>query len=375
MELDAVREKLASLPMATPDLAGIGGRLKTVPEDFQVEEVLAYRACGIGEHVYVTLRRKGWNTPDVGREIARTLGVPFRDVGWAGLKDRNALTTQTFSVHILQKMTRAEVAGRLRADTPFEILAVERHRNKLKPGHVHANRFRILVAGVCEDAERRAAAIAERLDHTGVPNFFGGQRFGKQMANLERADALLRSAKRKRHRKDAFFVSVFQSALFNVWLAERMERGDFQRIITGDIAKKTDTGGMFTVEESELPDALQRFASGKIVYTGPIYGYKMMTPRQEAGRIEEDLLHRFGLDPGHFRPWKSPGSRRPGLLRPGTVQMEDTALPAAGDTDLLSNAGPLLSEADFASTSGLRFSFTLSAGCYATVLLREFMKT
>ena len=80
---------------------------------------------GIGEHVYATLRRKGWNTPDVGREIARTLGVPSRDVGWAGLKDRNALTTQTFSIRLLQKMSRAEIAKRLRVDTPFDFLAAD----------------------------------------------------------------------------------------------------------------------------------------------------------------------------------------------------------------------------------------------------------
>ncbi|MCG6892937.1 MAG: tRNA pseudouridine(13) synthase TruD [Desulfobacteraceae bacterium] len=375
MDLDAVREKLTSLPMATSDLTGIGGRIKTVPEHFQVEEILAYRACGIGEHVYATLRRKGWNTPDVGREIARTLGVPSRDVGWAGLKDRNALTTQTFSIRLLQKMSRAEVAKRLRVDTPFEILAVERHRNKLKPGHVQANRFRIWIAGVRDDAQERAAAIAEQVGQTGIPNFFGEQRFGHRMANLERADALVRSTRRRRHRKDAFFVSVLQSALFNVWLAERMERGDFQRILTGDIAKKTDTGGLFTVEEPDLQDALDRFCTGKIVYTGPMYGYKIMKPTKAAGRIEADLLRRFGLTPESFRPWKSPGTRRPGLLRPEALQIESVSVPGGTDPTAESETNPRRAGVPPSSEPGLLFSFTLSAGCYATMLLREFMKS
>lgn len=367
MNLEEVRERLAVLPTATPDLPGIGGRLKSAPEHFQVEEVLAYRACGSGEHVYVTLSRTGWNTPDVAREIARILGVPVRNVGWAGLKDRNARTTQTFSVHVLQRMSRVEVAGRLRNETPFEVLSVERHRNKLKPGHVFANRFRVLVAGVCVDAESRADAVARRLERTGMPNFFGEQRFGRQMANLDRADALVRSGRRRRQRKDAFFASVFQSAVFNLWLAERMQRGDFRRIIAGDIAKKTDTGGLFTVGEADLEDARQRFSDGAVVYTGPMVGFKTMTPTLEEGRIENELLQRLQVDPESFRALKSPGSRRPGLLVPGTVRFEPAAVPASEGAGAASHDGPAPSE-------GLRFTFTLPAGCYATMLLREFMK-
>lgn len=142
-------------------------------------------------------------------------------------------------------------------------------------------------------------------------------------------------------------VSVVQSALFNIWLKQRMENGRYRELVSGDIVKKTDTGGMFTIEDPAVESP--RFTAGAIVYTGPIYGFKMKTPTQAAAEWETTLLAHFNLTPEDFRAFRAQGSRREAILHL---------------TDLE------ISEAD----DGLRFTFTLPSGAYATTVLREFTR-
>ena len=142
-------------------------------------------------------------------------------------------------------------------------------------------------------------------------------------------------------------VSVVQSALFNIWLKQRMQAGDYRRLLAGDIAKKTDTGGMFIVEDLTIDS--QRFTAGEIVYTGPIYGFKMKPAMDAAGEKEAALFRQFNLAPEDFRPFRSPGSRREAILN-----LTDLALAEVDD--------------------GLRLTFTLPSGAYATTVLREFTR-
>ncbi len=341
---DDATQMLADLPTVAGDLPGIGGAIKTVPDHFVVEEILPYAPCGEGEHVYVTFRRSGWNTADAARELQRALEAAPADVGWGGRKDKTAVAVQTISIRCGLEIPLATVEKRLAA-LPFDILAVDRHRNKIKTGHVAANRFTITVSGPCEDALPRAEAIADRLRRTGVPNFYGPQRFGHGMQNVARGFALFDS--RRRGRKDAFMVSVMQSALFNIWLRRRMESGDYRRVLPGDLVKKTDTGGMFCVDDPIAEN--ERFSAGEIVYTGPIFGFKMRTATGEAGEREAALLERFGLSAEDFRPLRAQGSRRAAILYPPDLSVS-------------------------AVDEGLRFRFTLPSGAYATTVLREFTR-
>ena len=335
---------LSSLPFAAEPLSGIGGAIKATPGHFVVEEILPYAACGEGEHVYVTFRRAGWNTADAARIMQKHLGLAPSDVGWGGRKDKMAVVVQTLSFRCGVNHPLAEVEKRL-ADLPFEILAIDRHRNKIKTGHVAANRFAVVVSNPEPDALPRALAIADRLKQTGVPNFYGPQRFGYGLQNIHRGFALFSAG--KRGRKDAFMVSVVQSALFNIWLKQRMQAGDYRRLLSGDIVKKTDTGGMFTVDDTAIEEP--RFTAGEIVYTGPIYGFKMKPAMQAAGEKEAALFRQFGLTPEDFRHYLSPGSRREAIL---------------SLTDLT------LAEVD----DGLCLTFTLPSGAYATTVLREFTR-
>ncbi len=341
---EAAIAMLSPLPYATDPLPGIGGTIKAAPDHFVVEEILPYAAGGEGEHVYVTFRRAGWNTADAARIMQKRLGLARSDVGWGGRKDKTAVVVQTLSFRcgVKHPLTRVENAL---ADLPFEILAIDRHRNKIKTGHVAANRFTVVVSRPEADALPRAMAITDRLKQTGVPNFYGPQRFGHGMQNIHRGFALFSPT--KKGRKDRFMASVVQSALFNIWLKQRMAAGNYQRLLAGDIVKKTDTGGMFTVEELTIEE--QRFAAGEIVTTGPIYGFKMKPAMDAAGEREAALLEQFSLTLEDFRRLRSPGSRREAILI--LMDLE-------------------VSEVD----DGLCFSFTLPSGAYATTVLREFTK-
>ncbi|WP_155312915.1 tRNA pseudouridine(13) synthase TruD [Desulfosarcina ovata] len=335
---------LASLPFATDGLPGIGGIIKATPEHFVVEEALPYTACGEGEHVYITFRRSGWNTADAARAMQKALGLAPSDVGWGGRKDKTAVVVQTLSFRCGLTAPLPDIEKAL-AGLPFEILTMQRHRNKIKTGHVAANRFTVIVSRPQPDALPRALAIARRIKHTGVPNFYGPQRFGFGMQNVPRGFALF--APGRKGRRNAFLVSAVQSALFNIWLRQRMEAGVYRQLLAGDIVKKTDTGGMFTVEDIAVDG--ERFANGEIGYTGPIFGFKMKAAQATAGERETALLDRFGLGPDDFRPFRAPGSRREAIL----------ALP---DLEIR------------ALDEGVQFCFTLPSGAYATTVLREFTR-
>lgn len=345
MNPEHLKTAMSRLPFITGRLPGIGGVIKAEPKHFQVEEILPYAPCGEGEHLFIKLRRQGWNTADVGQALGKPFGLKTVDVGWGGRKDKNAVTIQTFSL-LLPMSTSIETVKSALKDLPFDLMDLKRHGNKLKTGHVAANRFRIILSQVGPQALASAEAIAEKLRRTGLPNFYGEQRFGIQLRNIDRSMGVLKKGK-ARGKKESFMVSVLQSALFNLWLTQRIEREAFDKVILGDLAKKTDTGGMFTIED--LQEAQQRFEARKIIYTGPIYGHKMKPAGGTAQALEIELLESLDLNLEIFKPLRAPGSRRAGI-----VHVDDLTIKKVME--------------------GLEFTFTLPSGTYATTLLREFTR-
>lgn len=340
-----LKTAMTRLPFITNDLPGIGGLIKAEPEHFRVEEILPYAPCGEGEHLFIKLRRQGWNTADVARALGKPFGLKGKDVGWGGRKDKNAVTTQTFSL-LLPLSTQIDTVKSALENLPFELIDLKRHGNKLKTGHVAANRFRIILSQVGPEALGLAENIAKKIRKTGLPNFYGEQRFGIELRNIDRSMALLKRGK-ARGKKEGFMVSVLQSALFNLWLTLRIDSEAFDRVILGDLAKKTDTGGLFIIED--LQEAQQRFKDRKIIFTGPVYGHKMKPAGARAEAQERTLLKSLELSPEIFKPLRAPGSRRAGI-----IYVDDLAIEKVPD--------------------GLEFSFTLPSGTYATTLLREFTR-
>jgi tRNA pseudouridine13 synthase len=321
-------------------------RIKSEPEDFQVEEIPSYEPCGEGAHTFLFVEKRLCNSDEVARALARAAGVPPRDVGYAGRKDRRALTRQWFSVpdYAPERALALELEG-------VRVLRAERHRNKLRTGHLRGNRFAIRARDVTASDFERARERAQELARRGMPNRFGDQRFGRDGDNALRARAILapEAGSRAPHPRDRralrFLVSALQSAVFNAVLAERADA--FDAVELGDVAVVHASGGLFVVEE--LPRESARAAAFEISATGPIFGTRSPEPAGDVLRREREVLHRFGLD----GPLQIPrgielrGTRRSLRVRPGALE-----LAREGDRDVW-----------------LRFE--LPPGSYATVLLEE----
>jgi tRNA pseudouridine13 synthase len=334
------------LPFITDGLPGIGGALKAEPSHFIVEEIPLYEPEGDGEHIYITLRREGQTTRQVQMELCRLFGLQDQSVGCAGLKDKHARTTQTFSLHM--PGDEQQVADRIQAEMDIELLSTKRHLNKLKTGHLIGNRFTIVVVDVEDTALALVERIAEKLNETGLPNFYGEQRFGRDGENATTGKEILKGKRIRKHWLRKLMLSAYQSQMFNEWLVARIERGWFGEILAGDVARKEETGGMFDVEDVDAEQA--RFKNREISYTGPIFGKKMRKASGLPGELEEAILAGEEVTLEQLRKAKVNGTRRRACLF-----LDDLTLSPQPE--------------------GLSFSFSLPKGSYATTVLREFMKT
>jgi tRNA pseudouridine13 synthase len=400
------------LPYVTADISGVGGEIKQRPQDFVVEEVPLYEPSGAGTHVYFQIEKVGLPTAQAVQEIARALGRQKYEIGYAGLKDADAVTRQMLSLEHIDpaRVEKLELPG-------VRVLSVNRHTNKLKLGHHKGNRFNIKLRHVDPKRLSDVRAVVDVLANRGVPNYFGPQRFGVRGDTWEIGRAMLRQdfnealavmlgrasdrdrgailqarrlydagnyyaaapawpylfrnercvcremAKNRGRARNAFrlveqqakrfYVSAFQSMLFNQIVAQRINALD--RLMAGDLAWRHPQGAVFHVEDVEREQS--RCDAFEISPTGPLYGHRMTEPAGEPGRMEREFLETQGLtdcewvEDGRHR---TPGGRRPLRFQPhnGTV--------SAGTDD----AGDYIEAA-----------FFLESGCYATTVLREISKT
>jgi len=216
--------------------------IRTTPADFDVTEELGFELSGDGEHDYLYAEKTGTNTEWLSRQLAGFAGVPAKDVGYSGLKDRHAVTRQWFSVPRWNQPDWAalDVEGVL-------ILEVQRHAKKLRRGAHSANWFRIVLRGELppnNELEQRLALIRE----LGVPNYFGPQRFGRNGANIGLADAWSSGKRLPRHKR-SIAISSARSFLFNEQLHARVGDGTWNRIQSGDVANLDGSSSIFDVEE------------------------------------------------------------------------------------------------------------------------------
>lgn len=333
------------LPYATAKSLTLLGKIRERYEDFQVEEIPAYTPSGSGEHLMVRFEKVGLTTPDAVRQLARALGVNPEQAGWAGLKDRQAVTSQWVT---LQGGT-PEAARTLEFDG-LRVLEAAHHTHKLRTGHLRGNRFTIRVR--CDPAQLHIARVVmAELATSGCPNYYGEQRFGRDARNAEVARSWLIDGGRAPRDRFArkLLASALQSSWFNRWLAERVVRGELQKAIDGDVMRKEDSGGLFVTDD--LNDATRRVASWEISPTGPIFGAEMRWPERAALVFERELWERQGMSEQALERARKlmPGSRRVARIRPVDVRVE-------------------------AFDAGIELAFTLPKGAYATVILRELLK-
>ena len=394
------------LPLLTEALPGTGGAVRLTPEDFFVEEIPLYEACGEGQHVYVRVEKRGLTTHRLLDMMAKQLRVSPRAFGYAGLKDANAVTRQTISIEGADPdaVAKLDIVG-------VTVLSVSRHRNKLKLGHLAGNRFRIRVRDVGREAVLTATTVLEVLARRGVPNYFGEQRFGVRANSHVLGWALLRGDNRQfvhsylgdpqpderpdvqrartlvdegqfeaalRHipgnlfserqmllnlvrsggdvdravgsldkRLRGLLFSAFQAFLFNRLLTQRLSRLD--RLMAGVVAYIHASGAAFVVQDvaTEQP----RADAFEISPSGPLFGTKVLMADGVPGQMERQMLAETEMSLAQFR---LAGIDFKGARRPLRVPMRHVSV---------------------AWDEGLVLEFQLPPGSYATEVLREVTKT
>jgi len=352
-------DPLIELPLRTGDLPGVGGRIKASPADFQVEEIPAYPCSGEGEHVFLRIRREGWNTKDLARTLQKQFRLREADVGYAGLKDRQARVIQSFSLHLPGGAPAEVCAEQFRANHPeLEVLSAVRHGNKLRLGHLRGNRFVLLLSDVRPEALERARAKCAALETRRIPNYFGAQRFGARGDNAARGRELLQGRGRAEKWLRKLLLSAFQSELFNRWIALRIERDCFADLLAGDVALRADSGAPFLVEAERLDAERTRLVRGEILPGGPLFGQRMPAGRGEATKLEEQILAAAGVSAEDFGRAKLPGGRRAAWLVP-------IAEEATGPRERIEAAETP------EGRPALRVRIALPPGGYATSFLRE----
>ncbi|MBI3820356.1 MAG: tRNA pseudouridine(13) synthase TruD [Planctomycetes bacterium] len=344
-----------TVPRACAAIAPIGGAFARSPEDFVVEEVLSYEPGGEGQHLYCWIEKRGIPTREAIRRLARFLNLPTHDFGYAGLKDANAVTRQWISVEgVAPELLQGWTVNGVR------VLRAERHRHKLRIGHVRANHFVMVIRDVPEADFPRAGAMLDWIQQKGLLNAYGSQRFGRGGDTFAAGLALIRgdlanfkkiigSEAREIDRPlRSLMISAVQSEIFNRVLAARMD--SYFMVQDGDVAILHKNGAAFIINDAaaEAP----RCAAFEISPAGPILGTRLLEGFGAPREIEERVFAEFELRRDSFLQLplrhEAHGSRR--ALR----------VPVA---DLIYHK----------NGSDLEISFSLPSGSYATRIATELL--
>jgi tRNA pseudouridine13 synthase len=330
-------EKLALDPPRAVEPAAGRARLREQLEDFQVDERLGFEPSGQGEHWLLRVRKRNANSGWVAAELARQAGVRPFEVGYAGLKDRRAVTTQWFTVPARRGGVQ-EWAGR--GGEGYEVIEAHRHARKLPRGALAGNRFTLVLRGFMGSREALEQRVVE-IAREGVPNYFGPQRFGRELGNL----AVLRGEPVRGER--GFAYSAARSLIFNAVLAERLRQGHWNVLLPGERANLEGSNSTFRVEA--LDDTLQqRLATLDIHPTGPLWGEGESGVSGAVAELEATVAARYPALLELLRADRLASARRP--LRMVVRELALRWLPEEGACEL---------------------QFSLRGGSFATTVVRE----
>lgn len=275
-----------NLPKALSS-APVTGRIRTVPEDFVVEELPAFEASGEGEHLLLTIQKRGMNTAFCAQQIARWASIDERDVSYAGMKDRHALTTQRFSVRLPKKIS-PDVSA-LNTDECTVLNAIW-HNKKLARGALVGNRFILSLREITADKTELEKSL-QHIKTQGVPNYFGEQRFGQEQANVGMALGMFQG-RRVDRAKRSIYLSAARSTVFNHLLAERVAQGNWNQALAGDVWMLEGTKSIFG-PEAFTDELAQRLAELDIHPTGPMWGAGELRSQEKVLELEAKLVAQF----------------------------------------------------------------------------------
>ena len=319
------------------------GLIRSCPEDFVVEEIPRITPEGVGSHLWLWVEKRSANTDWVARELAKAAGCPMRDVGYAGLKDRHAVTRQWFSV------PGSDVAAENLESMEIEdsqVLEIHKHTRKLKRGTLNGNRFNLRIRSFKGDIAQTEQRL-EQIRVGGVPNYFGPQRFGLNGGNVEKGYRLLKRRARMQRNKKSIYLSAIRSFMFNHLLAERVRQGNWNTIIDGDLAMLDGTQSIFPCE---MPDTeiAERCGCHDIHPTGPMPGENGTQVMVEAAKLEQSVLSEWPELIDILVSDRVQASRRSLRLIPADLEW-------------------------VFENGNLELSFVLPPGAYATTVLREIL--
>lgn len=313
------------------------GVIKQEFADFRVVEQLSFEPSGNGEHLFVFIEKVDANTRFVANELARLFGCASKDIGFAGMKDRHAITQQWFSVYL----TKAKVKDWQQITHPnFSIVKAAFHNKKLKIGELESNRFTIVVRNFLGNMNCVEYRIQE-LAQAGLPNYFGPQRFGNDFSNWHEGKAWLKGALKASRNQEGLLISALRSYLFNEILAERVKQGNWNKLIDGDVAYNTEDGKV-----------LERYSSPEsLIPAAPLFGRDRYQSKEAAAAIQEHVLQRYGEITDQLLKKRVNGDWRPLVCR--------------------------VSNLNFNRLSGNSFTleFTLPKGSFATNLINQIIDT
>ncbi|AMN47324.1 tRNA pseudouridine13 synthase [Steroidobacter denitrificans] len=361
-------ESLSHLPRAHGGPAG-RARLRTVPEDFVVREWLGFEADGEGDHLLLKLRKRGANTLWVAKQLARIAKIHVRDVGFAGLKDRDAVAEQSFTVPARSAIGRDDIQEWLAVSGEgFEVIAVARQRRKLRRGALRGNEFEILVRDFAGDAallEARLRTIALE----GIPNYFGPQRFGHAGQNLKLAQAWFAGEAVPRDRTQrGFALSAARAAIFNAVLAQRVAEGSWNRLCDGDIAGLDGSASIFAVPV--VDEVLrERCRQLDIHPTGPLWGAERGAP-EPMPSLERQVAALYPILAQGLAREGMEAQRRTLRARVGELTWSITA--ARCDTAGDPAADMQVTDTQTTKTQ-IRLAFRLPRGAFATAVMHELL--
>jgi tRNA pseudouridine13 synthase len=338
-------------PWTLPDwsrvsgVPGATGIIRTEPEDFRVEELPLITPAGEGSHLWLEIEKRDANTDWVAKALASKAGVPARDIGYAGMKDRRGVTSQWFSVALQEAgnsdWQQWEIPG-------VTILAAHLHQKKLKRGALRGNRFHLVVRrlqGLTSGLEERL----QRVKAEGVPNYFGPQRFGHGGRNVGQGMRWMEHGGRLPRNKRSIYLSAVRSFLFNEVLSTRVGLGNWNVIIDGDIASLDGSHSTFPCSMPD-PELSRRCNAFDIHPSGPLPGRGRSAGSGESVQIEERVLEPYEAMVSGLEKAGLEAARRPLRVVPGAMHWELTG-------------------------QDLVLGFELSPGAYATSVLRELVST
>ncbi len=307
---------------------------------------MPFTASGEGEHVWLHIRKTGENTDWVAAQLAKIAAVPRKDVSYAGMKDRHAVTTQWFSV---QMPGRKAPNWQEKLPESIQVIEEQRHERKLKRGALLGNQFKIIVRHFKGNEEQLSRAV-EQIKMNGIPNYYGEQRFGHDGANIRKAEQWFKGEfKVKRRTKRSIYLSAARSWIFNHVLSERVAQGNWNQPIAGDVFMLNNSNSCFVEPLSD--EILQRITQKDLHPSGPLWGRGSLRTEAAALALEKQIASQFEI-------------LCEGLERNGLKQERKALRLNIDDLDYTYTQG------DEEGTL-ISLSFSLPAGAFATSVLAE----